>query len=133
MSINEKDLIESAVKKVQDPAQKDGCNDKRAVCMYSSVVKALESFCRQNVEFSEAVLQTKKTVGELVDSIGKDIKGNSISDIEVYRKIAELYFPGCVVEFEMKLYMSKYEKTEPVVVPTEQPKKAVSLNLFDLL
>ena len=129
----EKALIESAIKKLSDASQKKGCSDNKASIMYSHIVRALKSFCEQNVEFAEAILQSKKTVGECADAVGRNIKGNSISDIEVYRKAAEFYFPGCVVEFEMKLYMSEYEKEELKVEAPKELKKAVTLNLFDLL
>ena len=134
MLLNDKKaLIESAVKKLSDTAQKKGCSNNKASVMYSHIVKALKNFCEQNVEFAEAVLQSNKTVGECADSIGRSINGSSISDIEVYRKAAEFYFPGCVVEFEMKLYMSKYEKDEPQTDTSSDPKKMVTINLFDLL
>lgn len=73
--------------------------------------KALISFCKQDEEFAQAVVQSDKTFGEACKYAVKDCK-NSISDIEVYRKAVEFYFPGATVEMIMKVDLCGSVKKE---------------------
>lgn len=72
---------------------------KKGSAVGKSVVETLKDFCRQNEEFSQAVVQGK-SVGKCIEYTVKDA-GSSISDIEVYRKAVEFYFPGATVNFKM--------------------------------
>ena len=78
-----------------------------------SVVETLKDFCRQNDEFSQAVVQGKP-VGECIEYTVKDA-GSSISDIEVYRKAVEFYFPGAKVDFKMTVDLGDegFSNSEP--------------------
>ena len=95
-----------------------------------SVVDTLVSFCEQNSEFAQAVVQSDKTVGQCIDSTIKGC-GSSISDIEVYRKAVEFYFSGATVRFNMVIDLGDdgFSNT-PVTAPTEnKPVQATSLQL----
>ena len=97
-----------------------------------SVVDTLVSFCEQNSEFAQAVVQSDKTVGQCIDSTIKDC-GRSISDIEVYRKAVEFYFSGATVHFNMTIDLGDdgfSNAPAPVTAPTEnKPVQATSLQL----
>ena len=62
----------------------------------------LKDFCKQNHEFAQAICQSDKSVAECVECTVKNA-GNAISDIEVYRKAVEFYFPGAKVNFKMTI------------------------------
>lgn len=106
-----------------------------------SVADALISFCRQQEEFAQAVVQSEKTFADCVAHVVAGC-GNSLSDIEAYRKAVGFWFPGAVVDMVLTLRMSEFEEAEKEAVPeaVEKPKKAKSqttgdleFSLFDLL
>ena len=74
--------------------QKEG-----AVKLY--VMEALLSFAEQDEEFAQAIVQG----GSFKDCVAAVCKGvgNSISDLEAYRRAAAFYFPGSTVRFEMHI------------------------------
>lgn len=123
---NDNATVEQAIAKLNDKAQKETAKDRKATAIYSAVKAALEDFCRQDVTFADAILKSTGTLGACCEKAVEG-SGNSISDIEVYRKAAKFYFPKAEVEFQMKLILDVKE------VSKEEPKKAVVLNLFDLL
>ena len=105
------------------------------------VADALISFCRQQEEFAQAVVQSEKTFADCVAHVVKGC-GNSLSDIEAYRKAVGFWFPGAVVDMVLTICMSEFEEPEKEAVPetVETPKKAKSqmtgnleFSLFDLL
>ena len=57
------------------------------------VADALISFCRQQEEFAQAVVQSEKTFADCVAHVVKGC-GNALSDIEAYRKAVGFWFPG---------------------------------------
>ena len=89
-------MTEQAIKKL-DTEFKDckGLSQKgKAVSL--PVLDALKSFCEQNTEFAQAVVQTDKTFKDCVESTVKGC-GNAISDEDVYTKAADFYFSGAKV------------------------------------
>ena len=124
----ERDTIARAVAKLGEKKQKEGAKSRVATAVYSAVIATLKDFCSQSLEFAEAVLQTDRTAGECCEQLSKGV-GSSISDIEVCRRVAEFYFPGSKVEFQVKLYMCEDEKNQP----EPEQRTAVVLNLFDML
>ena len=119
-----------AVRKLQDKKQREGAKSKHAGAVYGSVRDTLIGFCEQNAEFADAVLQQDKTLGECCNEIMKGC-GQSISDIEVYARAVNFYFPGAKVEMKMTVYMSEFEREEK---GAEKPKaKVLDLKLEDLL
>ena len=95
---------------------------------------ALEDFCRQNEEFARAVLDGG-TFDECLAAVAKQISGKQhISDIAVYQKAVEFYFPGAVIESRMTIHMSKYDLEEPTAAEAPQKKKkSIDLSLDSLL
>ena len=119
-----------AIKKLQDKAQKDGAVSEYATAVYDSVRDTLIGFCEQNAEFADAVLQQDKTLGECCGKIMLKC-GSSISDIEVYARAVNFYFPGAKVEMKMTVYMSEFEREEKNAA---KPKaKVLDLSLEQML
>lgn len=94
---------EKAVSKL-DTEFKSAKLDRYGNVVGKPVLDTLKDFCRQNEEFAQAVLQSDKTIQQCIKHTTKDVK-QSISDIEVYRKAVEFYFPGATVRFSMTIYL----------------------------
>ena len=105
------------------------------------VADALISFCRQQEEFAQAVVQSEKTFADCVAHVVKGC-GNALSDIEAYRKAVGFWFPGAVVDMVLTIRMSEFEGPAKEAVP-EVPAKLekaksqttgnLEFSLFDLL
>ena len=112
--------------------------NKYAAVIAEPTAKALHGFCRQSEEFARAIAETDKTFKDCLKTITKDI-GRAVSDIEVYQKAVEFFFPGAKVEFKMIIHMSEYElnDNEPSApaepVPEPEQKKDIDLSLGGLL
>ena len=81
--------------------------------MKDYVAEILQDFCNQNEEFAQAVVQGG-CFFDCMEAVSKKVRGNSISDLDACRAAAEFFFPGSVVEFQMKIYMSKFEAEKPM-------------------
>ena len=70
----------------------------------TAAMEALLSFARQEPEFAQAIAQG----GSFADCLKAVCKGvaKSISDLEVYKRAAEFYFPGATVCFEMHIELA---------------------------
>ena len=68
------------------------------------VMEALLRFAEQDEEFAQAIVQG----GSFKDCVAAVCKGvgNSISDLEAYRRAAAFYFPGSTVRFEMHIELA---------------------------
>lgn len=88
--------------------------------MKAAVKEALESFCRQNEEFAQAVVQGGG-FGECMAAVAKCC-GSSLSDIEAYRRAAAFYFRGAEVKMELRICL------EP---EAEETGKIISLDFSD--
>lgn len=106
---------------------------KKGSAVSGAVTAALEDFCRQNHEFEQAVLQG----GSLAECVEHTVKGcgNSISDIEVYRKAVEFYFPTAKVHMALTIDLgdngfSNSSEDKPITVSKNEK---VELSLDDLL
>jgi hypothetical protein len=117
-----------AIKKLQDKKQRDGAKSRHAAAVYDAVRDALIGFCEQQQEFADAILQGK-SLGECCEEIMKGC-GSSISDLDVYAKAVEFYFPGAKIEMKMTVYMSEFEREERQ--DAEAPKKQTSAKILDL-
>ena len=119
-----------AIRKLQDKAQREGAKSRYATAVYDSVRDTLVGFCEQNAEFADAILQAEKTLGECCDTIMQKC-GQSISDVEVYARAVNFYFPGAKVEMKMTVYMSEFEREG---ASAAKPKaKVLDLSLEQLL
>ena len=89
-----------------------------------------------NGKIEVAIFQSGKTFQECLSSISKGV-GNSISDIEVYRRAVKFYFETATVSFHMSIDLSGGNGEEKHITITEntpEPEsKALDLSLDDLL
>lgn len=74
---------------------------KHEAAMKTAVCNALKEFCRQDEEFSQAVVQGGSFL-DCMKAVAKNV-GSSISDIEAYRRAVLFYFPGAGVHFDMRI------------------------------
>ena len=104
--------------------------DKYENAVARETADALIGFCRQDGEFAQAVAQKKDFAGCL-RSVVKGI-GQSCSDLTVYGKAVEFYFPGAKIRFCMTVDLvgdaAKAEDEQP-----DKPKKRLDLSFEDLL
>lgn len=135
---------EEAIKKIESGIA--AVKGQKEAVVKRPVADALISFCRQQEEFAQAVVQSEKTFADCVAHVLKGC-GNSLSDIEAYRKAVGFWFPGAVVDMVPTIRMSEFEEPETEAAPieavpqaVEKPKKAKSqttgnleFSLFDLL
>ena len=115
--------FEEARRKLDEEA-KAGKFGAKAAAMKKAVRDALVSFCEQDEEFAQAVVQ-----GGSFEECMKQVEngvGNSISDIDAYKKAVRFYFPGAEVSFRMEIDVC------PNRVKQEE-KKTVLLDLGDFL
>lgn len=85
-----------------DAGEKEKPKNRYAQILQRPVARALASFI-ENPEFADAVVAKGDTgFSECLEAVTKGI-GVSISDIEVYRRAANFYFPGCGVRFKMEI------------------------------
>lgn len=115
--------FEEAKKRLEAEA-KDGKFGAKAAAMKKAVKDALVSFCEQDEEFAQAVVQG----GSFMDCMAQVEKGvgNSISDLDAYKKAVSFYFPGAEVRFRMEIDVC------PNRVTAEE-KQTVLLELSDFL
>ena len=73
----------------------------KEAAMKKMVREALESFIRQDDEFAQAVAQGG-SFAECMNAVAKGV-GNSISDIEAYRKAVQFYFKGAEIRMVMEI------------------------------
>lgn len=110
-------------------AYKGGPN---AEVMKKDVADTLKRLCELNEEFAQAVVQGG-SFADCMSSLEKMAKGKrGMSDFDAYRAAAEFYFPGCVVEFQMQIHMSKYE-VEDDTADAAAPADGILLRLEDYL
>lgn len=120
MSNNYKD---EAIKKLKD----DRFEGKYKM-VTDAVRDALISFCEQDEEFAQAIVQSDKGLRECIDAVLKK-HGSCISDLEVYRKAVEFYFPGATVKMQLTVQVNPYENADK----EEKTASVIELDLDDLI
>lgn len=129
-------MIEQAIEKIRREFKESKGLSTKGISVGPSVVEALITFCKQNEEFAQAVVQSDKSVDKCIAHTVHNC-GSSISDIEVYRRAVEFYFSGATVRFEMVLDIgdggfSNKRETLPVAAPAPTGRKPLRLSLDDL-
>ena len=87
----------------------------------SAVFEMLESFCRQEEEFAQAIAQSDKTFSDCLKECVKGV-GTHISDIEVYRRACAFYFATATVDMVMKIDLARNRDIK-VSSNSSQPQK----------
>lgn len=120
-----------AVKKLTDEKGKVAGNKEKA--MAGAVFAAIKDFCLQDEEFAQAVVQG----GSFADCMKKVASGvgNSISDLDAYKKAVQFYFPGAEVHMQLTIDMigKAAGKGKPAeqAAPAAEPAPSLVLNLAD--
>lgn len=115
--------------------QKPDKLSQKAKAVSDGVRGALIEFCKQNSEFSQAVVQSEKSVAECLEYVVKGC-GSCLSDIAAYERAARFYFAGAKVHFQMILDLGDggFSGENKTAVPPEAPtKKCIMLDLDELL
>lgn len=96
-------VLENWAKQAQEKLKKEraAVSGKKEKVMADAVMTALMDFCRQEPEFAQAVAQA----GSLEECMRKVAAGtgDSISDLEAYRKAVQFYFPGADIQMQLRI------------------------------
>ena len=118
------EYYEQAAEKLKK--EKSECGSDRYVgAMKNDVCDALLEFCKQDEEFSQAVVQGG-SFKDCMMAVAKNA-GSSLSDIEAYRRAVAFYFPGAGVHFEMRIDLCASANSDE---PQQEKKSGILLN-FD--
>lgn len=116
-------IINDAVSKIKK--ELPGIKGQKEAVMKKAVAEALESFCRQDEAFARTVVEGGSFADCMV-AVAKGV-GNSISDLEAYRKAVRFYFPGAEIRFAMTIETGS--APEPAV---PEPAPVSSRKILDL-
>lgn len=94
-------IVSSAIKKL-DEEEKAFIGGFKAKLIFPHVCKTLRGFIDEDDRFAEVFANTARTVSECCAAIVNK-SGDALSDLEVYRKAVQFYFPNADVEFKMNV------------------------------
>ena len=122
-------MLQQALEKLKD---KGGIGGQKEKAMAPAVAEALADFCRQDGEFAQAVVDGG-SFAACMKVVAKGV-GNSISDLEAYRRAVQFYFPGAEVRFQMRLDLCPGDDAQgaPEIAPPK-PSGGMLLDLTDFL
>ena len=122
--------IVSAASKKLDEEEKAFVGSGRAKMIFPHVVKTLRGFIEEDVSFAVVFANTVRTVSECCAAV-VDKSGDVMSDLEVYRKAVQFYFPNADVEFKMNVRITgaapseeEMKKPADIKAEPEKPKPA---------
>lgn len=93
---------EQAIEKLNNELKAFKSSDRKASAVKKEVADTLKMFCNQDDEFAQAVVQNDKTLSDCCTEVMKGV-GNSVSDIEVYKKAVNFYFAGAEIKMTMEI------------------------------
>lgn len=91
--------LDDAVKKLDEAGKGLGSVEK---AIKGAVKNQLVSFCRQDDEFAQAVVQGG-SFADCLKYVASGVKGNAISDLDAYQRAVEFFFPGAKIRCEMTI------------------------------
>ena len=124
------DWYKQALKKL-DAEKNSGRYDRYANAMKKSVYEALLVFCKQDREFAQAVAQGG-TFEDCMKAVAKGC-GDSLPDLEAYRRAVRFYFPGADVQFHMTVNLCASVETGEPEPAAGAKRKTVVVDLEDYL
>lgn len=116
------DFEQEALKKLEKEFQT--VSGQKETAMKKAVRETLESFIRQDGEFAQAVAQGG-TFSECMKAVADGV-GNSISDLDAYKRAVQFYFKGADVKMTLRIRLAGDPEK-----PAER--KAIVLDLEDFL
>ena len=90
--------------------EKPGVKGQKESAMAPAVMAALKDFSQQSEEFAQAVVKGGSFV-RCMTEVAKGI-GYAISDLDVYKRAVEFYFPGAEIKMELTIYLKDETDTE---------------------
>lgn len=112
-------------------AEKKTVTGQKEKAMAGAVLSAIKTFCEQEQEFAQAVVQGG-SFAECMKTVAAGT-GNAISDLEAYKKAVQFYFPGAEVNMQLTIDLVGEEdkRTEPVaeIKEVEETPKLLILDL----
>ena len=90
---------DQALEKLRKEAAAVSGSKERA--MSEAVWATLETFCTQDEEFAQAVVQGG-SFPDCMKAVAKGVGGH-ISDLEAYKKAVQFYFPGAEIRMQMTI------------------------------
>lgn len=120
-------MATTAVKKLTE--EKKGVTGNKEKAMSSAVFAAIKDFCLQDEEFAQAVVQGGTFVN-CMKAVAKGV-GNSISDLEAYKKAVQFYFPGAEVKMQLTIDLIGKAGGDPVESDSVPTQPGMILNLAD--
>lgn len=118
--MNNELLIKNAIDKLHKEASNPKISGKAATIL-PHVKNTLILFAKQEPEFAQAIIESKKSLTECCTEITKNV-GNAVSDLEIYKAAANFYFEGSTVNFIMEIKLF-----------SEDNDKSLNVSLMDLL
>ena len=88
--------------------------DRYGELMKEDVCEALLSFCEQDEEFAQAVVQGG-SFSDCMKAVAGQVKGNVLSDMKAFGTAVGFYFPGAGIDVKMRIDLcadAKKEETE---------------------
>ena len=99
-------------------AERKEVKGQRESIMADSVLDMIHEFCIQSVDFAQAVAEGG-TFAACMAAVAKGV-GNSISDIDAYKKAVQFYFPGAEIQVQMQIITEKkQENAKPIMLSLE--------------
>ena len=106
--------------------EKAAVSGQKEKVMAGPVLAAIKDFCKQDEEFAQAVVQGG-SFADCMKAVAAGV-GNSISDLDAYKKAVQFYFPGAKVQMQLSI-----DLIGDAAAPSELPKveqKILSLEDF---
>lgn len=101
-----------------------GGQGQKAQCAETMKIRCaeiLKSFCEQNEEFAQAVVQTDRTLSDCISAIVNKYwhkaRKDGISDLEAFKTMGQLYFPGSGVHCTLTIDVEANEPVETFDAP----------------
>lgn len=125
-------ITQQAINKL-DEGMKEKITDRYGNVIKTYVHNALAGFCRQNEAFAQAVMDGG-TMPECIKHCVQGLHENTgISDIDIYRRAVQFYFPGAMVDFHISIVTEGaetriHEEPERKTAETEQKTEKMKRN-----
>lgn len=110
-------IIKNALDKLEQGA-KEKIDNRYGAVIKTYVHSALEGFCKQDESFAQAVINGG-TFAECIKYCTDGIAASSgVSDIDIYRRAVQFYFPGAKVDFKIQIITAGAE-----TIISEEPQR----------
>lgn len=110
-------IIKNALDKLEQ-GSKEKIDNRYGAVIKTYVHSALEGFCKQDESFAQAVINGG-TFAECIKYCTDGIAASSgVSDIDIYRRAVQFYFPGAQVDFKIQIITAGAE-----TIISEEPQR----------